>query len=208
METIEAITGRKTIRDFQDRELEPEVIKIIITAGMAAPSNNHMRDWHFVILKDHARRCELLDRVIKPVSRKGALGIINRWQLTDELQREMYLDGIPRQYQMLANAGCLILPFYRQETPLLKPKAMFDLNPFASIWCCIENMLVAASDEGVFGVIRIPFEPELKIIYDFLAVPEGYVMPCFLALGYPAEDAKRARQVDIKLEDRMHMNRW
>jgi nitroreductase len=192
---------------FQKRK-SPEVFRKIISAGMAAPTNNHMRDWHFIVLEDRARRCDLLDRIIKPTSRKGALGVINRWQLTDADQREMYLDAIPKQYAMLANAAALILPFYMQQTPLLKPKAMFDLNGFASIWCCIENMLIAAADEGIYGVTRIPFEPELKIISEFVGAPEGYVMPCFLALGYPAGEAVRARQVEICLEDRIHTNRW
>lgn len=208
METIEAIMTRKTIRDFSEKEVKPEIVRKIVAAGLAAPSNNHMRDWHFVILQDRAARRELLDRIIQPVSRKGALGIINRWGLKDEAQREMYLDGIPKQYQMLANAGCLILPFFRQETPLLKAITMFGLNGFASIWCCIENMLIAAADEGIQGVTRIPFEEELPLIYDHLGVEEGYVNPCFLALGYPAEEAKRARQLEILPEERIHVVRW
>ncbi len=208
METNEAIMSRKTIRDFSEKEVENDSVRKIIAAGLAAPSNNHMRDWHFVTLQNRAARRELLDRIIHPVSRKGALGIINRWGLKDEAQREMYLDGIPKQYQMLANAGCLILPFFRQESPLLKAKTMFDLNGFASIWCCIENMLIAAAGEGIQGVTRIPFEEELTIIYEYLGVEEGYVNPCFLALGYPAEEAKRARQLEILPEDRIHMDRW
>jgi nitroreductase len=208
VETIQAIITRKTIRDFSDRKVQPEIVRKIITAGLAAPSNNHMRDWHFVVLQDRDARRELLDRIIHPVSRKGALGIINRWGLEDEAQRDMYLDGIPRQYQMLANAGCLILPFFKQERPLLKAKAMFDLNGFASIWCCIENMLIAASAEGIQGVTRIPFEEELPVIYEHLGVEEGYVNPCFVALGYPAEGAKRARQLEILPEDRIHIDRW
>jgi nitroreductase len=208
VDTIDAIMTRKTIRDFSEKEVESGMVRKIIAAGLAAPSNNHMRDWHFVILQNRAARRELLDRIIHPVSRKGALGIINRWGLNDEVQREMYLDGIPKQYQMLANAGCLILPFFRQERPLLKAKTMFDLNGFASIWCCIENMLIAAADEGIQGVTRIPFEEELTIIHEHLGVEDGYVNPCILALGHPAVDAKRARQLEIQLEERIHVDRW
>lgn len=208
METYQAIANRKTIRDFNNQELDPELVRRIVAAGMEAPSNNHMREWHFVILQDKARRCELLDQVIKPVSKKGALGIINRWKLTDEFQREMYLDAIPKQYSMLVNAGCLILPFYFQYTPLLKPKTLSDLNSFASIWCCIENMLVAAASEGIFGVTRIPSESEGKMIRQFLNVPEGYEMPCYLALGDPGEDAKSAKQVEIILKEKIHIDTW
>ncbi len=208
MDVYEAIAARKTIRDFAPQEVNLDVIKKIIAAGMNAPTNNHLREWHFILLQDRAQRKELLDQIIKPVGKKGAIGIINRWGLTDEIQREMYIEGIPKQYDMLLNAGCLILPCFRQEQPLLKPKDLSALNPFASIWCCIENMLVAAAAEGIYGVTRIPFDAESKIIKQYLHVPEYYEIPCELALGYPAETARRTRQIDIDLESRIHQNKW
>jgi nitroreductase len=208
MDVYEAINSRKTIRDFAPQEITLSLVEKLIAAGFNAPTNNHMREWHFVLLQDKAKRKELLDQVIKPVGKNGAIGIINRWGLTDEVQREMYIEGIPKQYSMLYNAGCLILPFYHQETPLLKPKDLSALNPFASIWCCIENILVAAAADGIYGVTRIPFEAERKIIGQHLNIPPDYEMPCYLALGYPAENAARTRQVDICLEERIHMEKW
>jgi nitroreductase len=208
MEIYEALASRKTIRDFSNREINTELIKKIIAAGFYAPSNNHMREWHFILLQDKDRRKELLDQVIKPLNRKASLGVINRWGMTDEDQREMYLDAIPKQYSMLMNAACLILPCFQQGSPILKPKTLSDLNAFASIWCCIENILVAAASEGIFGVVRIPFEEERKVLKEFHHLPENYEIPCYIALGYPAEDAKRARQVEFRLEDRLHTDTW
>ncbi|MCL4559110.1 MAG: nitroreductase family protein [Chloroflexi bacterium] len=208
MDVYEAIASRKTIRDFAPQEIDLELVKRLICAGFNAPTNNHMREWHFVLLQDKVRRGELLDRAIKPVGRKGAMAIINRWGLTDDAQREMYRDAIPKQYSMLYNAGCLILPCFRQPTPLLKPKDLSALNPFASIWCCIENILVAAASEGIFGVTRIPFEAERNTFKEFLNIPEDYEIPCYLALGYPAEGAQRRRQVNISIEERIHFEVW
>jgi nitroreductase len=206
MDIYEAISARKTIRDFAPRAVDPEIIKKIITAGFQAPTNNHMREWHFVLLQDKDQRKELLDQVIKPVSTKGAIGIVNRWGLTNDSQRRVYIEAIPKQYSMLFNAGALILPCFSQPSPLLKPKDLSALNPFASIWCCIENILVAAAAEGIFGVTRIPFEAERKTIKEFISLPAEYEIPCYLALGYPAETATRAGQIDINLDDRIHLN--
>ncbi len=208
MDVYEAMAARKTIRDFSPQPIEPEVVRRLIAAGFTAPTNNHMRQWHFVLLQDCLLRKELLDKVIKPVGRKGAIGIINRWQMTDPVQREMYIEGIPRQFGMLMNCACLILPFFEQQTPLLKPKDLSALNPFASIWCVVENILVAAAAEGIFGVTRIPFEKERKTIKEFVQAPEGYEIPCYIALGYPAENAQRSRQVEINLDERMHTDHW
>ncbi len=38
--------------------------------------------------------------------------------------------------------------------------------------------------------------------------PAEYEIPCWLAPGYPAENAKRAGQVDIPLEECIHLNGW
>ncbi len=208
MDVYEAMAARKTIRDFADSPVDEVMIHKIIAAGFYAPTNNHMRDWHFILLQDKEQRKALLDQVIHPVSRRGANGILNRWGVTDEVQREMYLDGIPKQYSMLYNAGCLLIPCYHQPTPVLKSKEIFGLNAFASIWCCIENMLVAAAAEGIFGVTRIPFRAESLIIKQELSIPTEYELPCWLALGYPSEDAKRARQVEIQPGERIHKGGW
>jgi nitroreductase len=208
MDAYAAISARKTIRDFAPREIAPGTLTRIITAGMQAPSNNHMREWHFVVLQDKSRRKELLDQAIHPTGTKGAIGIINRWGLTDEIQRNCYIDAIPKQYNMLYTAGALIYPCYLQPGNLLKPKNLSALNNFASIWCCIENMLIVDASEGIFGVTRIPMGDEINLIHEFLNIPAEYVFPCQLALGYPAEDAQRVPQVDVRVEERIHVDCW
>jgi nitroreductase len=208
MDVYQAIHARHTIRDFKAETLAPELVTRLIEAGFAAPSNNHMREWHFVLLNDLERRRELLERVIHPTDRKGSLAIINRWGLKDEKQREVYLDAIPKQFSMLFTAGALILPFYKQPGPLLKPKSLSDLNALVSIWCVVENILVAAAGEGIFDVTRIPFADESRIVRETLKVPEGYEFPCWIALGYPAEGARQMEQVEIDPLTRIHINTW
>lgn len=208
MELYSAIYARQTIRDFASRPVDAAILNKIISAGFAAPTNNHMREWHFVVLEDRQKRRELLEKVIHPTTIKGATAIVNRWGLTDECQRELYINAIPKQFSMLAEAPTLILPFYHQPGALLKPKSQSDLNAFASIWLCVENMLLAAAAEGIFGVTRIPFTEERKIVLEALNIPSGFEFPCWLALGYPAEDAKRAEQVHIDPLTRVHVDTW
>jgi nitroreductase len=208
MDVYAAINARKTIRDFASRDINQATLNKIITAGFKAPSNNHMREWHFVLLQDKVRRKVLLDQIIHPVDTQGATAIVNRWGLTDEKQRATYIEAIPKQYSMLYTAAALIYPCYPQPTPLLKPRSLSEMNPLVSIWCCIENMLVAAAAEGVFGVTRILFEDERKLLKRFLKVPSGFEIPCHLALGYPAKEARRLPQVKIDLGERIHMNSW
>jgi nitroreductase len=208
MDTFEAIANRKTIRNFAPQSIPEETIKRLLTAGMQAPTNDHLRSWHFILLQERSRRQALLQQIINPVGHQEAVGIVDRSGMTDVDQKAMYVDAIPRQFSMLMDCAVLILPCFLQKKPLLQPEDLSALNRFASIWCCIENILIAAAAEGIFGVVRIPEEDERVTIKTVLQIPEGYEVPCHLALGYPAESAKRARQVEIPLEERIHTDGW
>ena len=65
MEFYEVIEKRRTIRDFESEDIPKEVIERVISAAMKAPTNDHMRDWHFIIVKDRETAARLLDIVPK-----------------------------------------------------------------------------------------------------------------------------------------------
>lgn len=46
MDFYEVIGKRRTIRDFENVVISTEIIERIIEAGLRAPTNDHMRDWH------------------------------------------------------------------------------------------------------------------------------------------------------------------
>ncbi len=207
MEIYEAIEARRTIREFKDLAVEMPVVEKIINAGLKAPSNDHLRNWEFVVVTSKEARANLLQ--VKDMESTSQINsLLDSWNLSDKLQRDMFLEAMPRQYSMLYNAGCLILPFFKKKTPLLQPQTLSSLNPFASIWCCIENMLLSAAAEGLFGVTRIPMPNESEHIKNVLKHPDEYVMPCYLALGYPAENAARTVQKNITTKDKIHLNTW
>ena len=109
---------------------------------------------------------------------------------------------------MLFISVCLILPFFKLREPLLQPTCLSSLNEFASIWLCIENILLAAAAEGIFGVTRITMKEELEHIKKAINHPDDNAMPCYIALGYSAKDAKIPVQKVINVEDRIHINNW
>jgi nitroreductase len=50
MEIWEAIKGRRSIRSFEDRPVEKEVLTRLIEAGVWAPSGGNLQTWRFVII--------------------------------------------------------------------------------------------------------------------------------------------------------------
>ena len=209
MDIYEAIEKRRTIREFQNKSIPDDIIKKILSAGLKAPTNNHLREWEFVIVNDKQQRANILD-VQDLTDYNECEKFMDNYGMTDSDQRGMYHIAMPKQFSMLYNSGCLILPFFRVKEPLLKPSCLSSLNDFASIWCCIENILLAATAEGIFGVTRIPLpnDKEWEHLKNTINYPDDYVMPCYIALGYPSEDAKIPVQKKINIEDRIHINKW
>ena len=184
MDVYEAIATRRTVRDFEDKPVEMSLIERVLDAGLKAPSNNHLRQWEFVIINDREERAKVL-RVKDMTSRDECDNMLDGFGLTDEVQRNMYHEAMPRQFSMLSS-----------------------LNDFASIWCCIENILLASASEGIFGVTRIPMAEESAHIQEVIGHPDNYVMPCYIALGYPAKNASRPKQKHIQVKEKIHMHTW
>ena len=208
MDTYEAIGARRTVRDFSDRQIDMDVIERIIGAGLKAPTNDHMRSWEFVVVRDGEKRAEIVSAIAELTNRADVEAWLDSWGASDAVQRSMYLDAVPKQHAMLLRAGCLILPFFRQSGLLLRPATLSSLNGFASIWCCIENILIASAAEGIFGVTRIPMGNELQEIKKVIQHPDDYTMPCYIALGYPAQDAATNEQKAVSAKDKIHTDVW
>lgn len=52
METWEAITSRRNVRDYTEQTLPPEALERILEAGWRAPSSRNWQPWDFVVVTD------------------------------------------------------------------------------------------------------------------------------------------------------------
>ncbi len=208
MEFYEVIEKRRTIRDFENETISSDVIERIIEAGFKAPTNDHMRDWHYVVIQDKNIVMKLLDIIPKGISDKDMDQLIKDWNLNDTLQQECYRNAVPKQYKMLMDASVIVIPLLKQKTDILNPDNISHLNGFASIWCSIENIFLAATAEGYGYTLRVPLGNEGEYARNVLGFPHDYFMPCFIGIGKPQKDAAKVQQKNIVLKDRIHWNKW
>ena len=52
MDLYEAMKTRRSIRDFTNEMIPKEVLERILEAAYTVPSNDHFRDWHFIVITD------------------------------------------------------------------------------------------------------------------------------------------------------------
>ena len=205
MELYEAINKRRSIRDFTDEAIPEADLKKIINAAYKAPTNDHFRDWHFIVVSDKEVMRQVLDGVPKNLTLKDVDAMTF---ISDPVQKESYQVAVPKQYRMLLDAAAVIIPLMKKKVDILNPRDLSDLNCYATIWCAIENLWIAATAEGYGCNVRIPRGDEEKIAQKTLGFPDGYLIPCFIGIGRPAPDAIRTKQIEIDFDRQVHWNKF
>ena len=197
MDFYQILEKRRTIRDFSDKEVTDEVLKKVLSAAFKAPTNDHLRQFEFVVVRGQENIARLVSPVAQNTKNIQQTGLNAAAGVMDKDEHAMFTDALPKQQRMLMQSNCLVLPFFRQKDyPLCKPADQSSLNYFASAWAAVENMLLAATAEGLARVKQL------------VKAPDGYEFTCYLAIGYPAENAHICKQKEIRIEDRIHDNRW
>jgi nitroreductase len=205
MDLYEAIEKRKTIRRFDKSPIPDEIVRRIINAGLKAPAGTHVRDWHFILLKDTSV-CQEMVR-IDEVEDVSPDVYKQRTKCTGSpITFEMYVDANAVQKSMSLLAPEVMVVCYKKNKEVKDFTHINDLNRTASIWCCIENMLLAMSAEGIFGVTRIPHN--IDGIRSLLDIPNDYEIATIISFGYPANNAVRCEQNPINLDEHVHINKF
>jgi len=62
---MEAIVGRRSIRQFEDKEIDNETIENIIKAARFAPSADNRQPWRFIVIKNR----EVIRRLAEEVKK-------------------------------------------------------------------------------------------------------------------------------------------
>ena len=209
MDFYEVLEKRRTIRDFSDKEVPDEVLEKILSAAFKAPTNDHLRQFEFIVVRGKENISPIISPVAGNTKNIQQAGLEAAANEMDKDEHAMFVNALPKQQRMLLQSNCLVLPFFRQKDyPLCKPADQSSLNYFASAWAAVENMLLAATAEGLACAFRIPIGNEPGHVKQLVHAPEEYEFTCFLAIGYPAENAHICKQKEIRTEDRIHKNVW
>ncbi|WP_371291731.1 nitroreductase family protein [Bacteroides sp.] len=209
MNFYQVLKKRRTIRDFSNKEVTDEVLERVLSAAFKAPTNDHLRQLEFVVVRGQENITRLISPVAENTKNIQQTGLEAAANVMDKDEHAMFVDALPKQQRMLLQSNCLILPFFRQKgCPLCEPTDQSSLNYFASAWAAVENILLAATAEGLACAFRIPISNEPEYVKHLVNAPDGYEFTCFLAIGYVAEDAHICKQKDIRVKERIHKNIW
>jgi len=203
MDFYEAVSKRRTVREFQSKPVEADKLQRILEAGLKAPSHNHLREWEFILVKDFEWRKKVVDSGVmaKDYSEQE---VETETESMTEWEKEAYLKALPVQRRMLMSSPELLIVCFRMRKPFKECEVLYELNNFASVWACIENILLAMAAEGLYGVTFIARETApLKKLLD---IPSDYEVATLIPIGYPQDYF--VKQKPVSLHEKTHFNKW
>jgi len=183
MELLEAIRGRRAVREYSARAVDDTAIRALTDAAVQAPSAVNQQPWTFTIVRDRA----LLDRISRDAKEH-----MLRTLVADEHEVKLRAMLTDPGYHIFHNAPALVLvSAVAAGSWIVEECAM-----------AAENLMLAAHATGL-GSCWIGFAqsylntPHGKAL---LGIPQEWVPVAPIALGHPkAASAAVARKDPIVL---------
>jgi len=176
MDFDEVVVKRRSIRKFKEKSVPEKALGKVLEAGRWAPSAGNSQPWRFIVVTD-ADVKQNIAKVCTEFSRKA-------WaEFSPERARYLAARGGSWDKSGMAKVPVLIVVCYEV---LERMREEFVLG---SAWCAVENMLLAATAEGLGSCIYTFYDVEEENrIKEILCVSEKFRIAAMIQLGYSAAE--------------------
>lgn len=180
MECSKVIQERRTIRAYQDRAVDPQVINSIIQSATYAPSWKNSQCWRFYVVTEKQTLNSLKERGLPEGNRKK----VELAPCIIVACFEKGLSGLGADNQYANSIG--------------EGWSYFDLG------LAVENLCLEAYNQGL-GTLIMGIRNE-DVIQPLLNIPQQYEIVALIALGYPAMEPpmpprKKVEEVSVFITD-------
>jgi len=202
MDLREAIRTTGAVRDFRDEPVGDALVVSILDDARFAPSGGNRQPWRVALVKTVAIR-EQLGALMQPVwdeyvaaSRTGTtpFNVVDYRPPRERLHASnALLDEIAHVPIVLAVAADL-----RQISAMDASLDRVAVVPGASIYPFCWNVLLAARERGLGGVITTFLSHVEREAVPLLELPEHHALAAMIFLGYPVRQPTQLRRNPVE----------
>jgi nitroreductase len=214
MDLTTALRTTGAVRDFTEEPVPDDVLARILDTARFAPSGGNRQGWRVVVVRDPEIRRALRDLYVEhwyEYLAQRAAGLTPWAPVTDREAEASAVAGAA-EFAAAAAAGPGGFAEHLDEVPsllvvLADLRALAavdrDLDRYtfvggASVYPFVWNLLLAARDEGLGGVITtMPIRDE-PAVRELLGVPDELAVAAVVALGHPVKAATRLRRASVE----------
>ena len=214
MELYDVMRTTFAARDFTDDPVPDSALHNILENARFAASGGNRQGWRVVVVREAATR-EVLASLIEPTFKRyfaqmmageAPFNTVNVSQVTEE---QVAAASPPRHYiGNVVNAPVILLVFVD-----LSVVASFDSGlgrvgviSGASVYTFVQNMLLAARNEGYGGTLTTFAAAREQEMRDYLGVPGNMAFAAMMPLGRPVKQLTRLKRKPV--EEIAVLERW
>jgi nitroreductase len=211
MELYEAMRTTPATREFTDEPVADEVLRRILDNARFAPNGGNRQGWRVLVLKDPAVRRRIRElyqlgwREYMAHIRQGLVPFAakdnGRWTgpaVDLAAARETpapdafgdNLEHVPALLLVLAKFGALATV----DNGLDRQSIIGG----GSIYPFCHNLLLAARNEGLGGVMTSVLMREEPAVKELLGIPDGFGVAALIALGHPRKVITKLRRAKVE----------
>lgn len=97
MDFYQVLENRRTIRDFSDKKVTDEVLEKVLSAAFKAPTNDHLRQFEFIVVRGQENIARLISPVAENTKNIQQTGLDAAADLMDKDEHAMFVDALPKQ---------------------------------------------------------------------------------------------------------------
>ena len=211
MELRQVMRTTPSTREFTDESVPDEVVAQILEVARFAPNGGNRQTWHVILLKDAEIRRRIRElyvlcwREYKAHVNAGlvAFAPVDHGQWTgpaldlDEARATPapmafadHLDDVPVLLLIVVElAGLAVMDNGLDRQSIIGG---------ASVYPFVQNILLAARDAGLGGVLTTVLAREESAVKALLDIPDGHALAGLLALGHPAKSITTLRRAAVE----------
>ena len=214
MELHEVMRTTFSCRQWTDEPVSDETLYRILDVARFAPNGGNRQGWHVTVVKDRALREQFVPLILPHTSvylaqvaaGEAPWNSINPTSVDVEAARADPA-AFPGVEDMLDAPVVLVI------TVDLAVVASFDKDlerigviSGGSIYPFVWNILLAARNEGLGGVLTTYLAPEEAAVQELLNIPSSHAVAAMVPLGHPVRQLTRLKRLPV--EDFTTINRF
>ena len=207
MELIDALRTTGAVREFTDRTVDDKVLARVLDTARFAPSGGNAQAWRVVVVKDAANRRRLRDCYLQGSREYLALAAagLRPWAPTNDREAEaraLAAENVaaPGGFAEKFDEAPVLLALFADLSMVAAIDRDADRYTFAagaSVYPFAWNLLLAAREEGLGGVITTIAIREEAQVKTILGASDPLALAAIIALGYPVHQPRRLRREPV-----------
>lgn len=206
MELHDVMRTTFSCREWTDEPVNDETLHRILDVARFAPNGGNRQGWHVTVVKDRSLREQFVPLIQPHTSVYSAQAVAGEspWNTIHPTSIDVE-EAMARPTPFPGVDNMLDAPVVLVITVDLSVVASFDKNldrigviSGASIYPFVWNILLAARNEGLGGVLTTYLAPEEPKVQALLGIPDNHAVAAMVPLGHPVKQLTKLRRDPVE----------